>query len=504
MSRNSDFSFFKDVAKLSNPNERLKLYEIEEVKFIHYLISDTANQNKWLRQKRRKIDLSSVSKQKEEWDIEIDWDYLCNKAEQDFDIKLVNKVPFPLFLMRRFVATDYVPANNEIPVEMTHRSENNTFASFILCYNIYHFCDRNLSLPVENELFVSWFKTFSFGGNYTKTQEIDLFKQQEIFFEKSVTNTQKAIAPFFDANKYINQKYISSFKVLSKAYRDQYPVLVFLPVTTGRKTYKFNVIRRGANRASLNDPDEIDLRHAHDSKDILYWIMRFSLFLRFHYTRQWLGNSSFLELTFPQDCRAVKVVDSGLEQDDCQTVSSENELFSAVSKKNSTGTESLSGWIIPKFRIVAPLLPFAFLEILVLVAHIVNMKEEWRNWTNNSFIYNISIVIMGATLFFADKSESSTVTKMVFIPRFCSFVLMSFNIIELCLLFSESTEKQGVDCIAYNYNENIIFALKTLVNINVIFLLILIVWLCIYLLVRFFFSGTKSPRDLFRKLDSYL
>lgn len=127
----------------------------------------------WMKQQRRTLDISNLGRQDETWTFEIDWSTIQDIAK-DCGLgrfKAGERVPFPLLMIRRYVATDYTcdADSNDTSMYMTHRGANNAFAALMATYFLaaHYAIGKNGDLPILElaETYMGWDSIFSLGGN---------------------------------------------------------------------------------------------------------------------------------------------------------------------------------------------------------------------------------------------------------------------------------------------------------------------------------------------------
>lgn len=419
----------------------------------------------WITQKRRFIDYSDDCRQTEKWQIEIDWGILQNIAEQ-FGIRFEEGLPvlLPMFVFRRFVATEY-ECSSDNNVFMTHRKMNNEFAALMEIASLCLPYDHDLIDYIHNRL-----NSFQqYGGNHDTETTRKLLKEQYQQYDRALEDIAQKIEEY---NIIIDSRNQDIFLRLCDAYTEQYPVCAAIPAhLQGRVTYTFSIIRFGELRIDqylqqnkdrhadalnkLRNPilqqfdntqcfpikrlraiRKFDNQHRNEKKSIdSFYNEKRTLaklgFVEFNIERQWLRNSTFLSITFARECRAALIKDVGFEdgatglgptQQGQHTRRSEDRLFSALRKDSPEYTESLQGWIIPRRRMVRPVMAYFWIELLVLSLFVIHMVSGLVQISiapdlPASMFRTLAIAQLGLSAFYAGKDESRMITRIMQKPR---------------------------------------------------------------------------------------
>ena len=462
----------------------IRLLRSPATRFLLHLVSNVSakgnsicvdDDTPWVTQKHRFIDLSDVGRQSEQWLIEIDWDVLSEIALQyGISLRKDMLIPLPMFMFRRFVATEY-DCISDNQIVMTHRKMNNEFAALMEIAALG--LSENIPDSVINEIHEKLDEFQQFGGNHDRNTVKQLITQQ---YNIRTHNINYIVQLLSNQDITINAANQDTFLRLCDYYTEQYPVCAVVPAKNkGRQTYRFAITRFGDLKLKtylniIEDQQKRQLNRIKQQKQLstkqLSGLQRKQSinkcsfarkqikkvyknkkhlakmgFVEFEFEQQWLRHSAFLSLTIAPECRTALVQDIGFEsnaiglsniQQNQHTLRSEDRLFSALRKDVPTYTEMLQGWIIPRRRMVLPLIVYFFVELLVFILFDACMFFGNASFQDAESVFDVlAIAQLGLSAFFANRDESRLITRIMQRPR----RLVQFSAIPTALMLLVAT-----------------------------------------------------------------
>lgn len=250
-----------------------------------------------------------------------------------------------------------------------------------------------------------------------------------------------------------------SMRAIALHWERYYPVLTFIPVPAERverRSYAFGIRRYADLPRSVDDAlrsVDATLEHGAGKRE------RFNrkllvrlLFREINRPYQWLGTSTFMVHKLAKDVRPALMQDmyDGAER----SVITEDEIYTSLHRLDTAQpvgqpelcgrplpdderNSKLHGFVIPRFRTVIPMLSFAGMQLLLMVLYVCitkvdatfspltgnSMADDWTNWATGMFRV-VALAQLGATFFIAGRDESSTVTRMLRIPRYAALCMV--------------------------------------------------------------------------------
>ncbi|WEV69646.1 hypothetical protein OZX73_01800 [Bifidobacterium sp. ESL0775] len=418
---------------------------------------DSSSQPTWLCQKHRTIDLSQPDKQLETWTFEIDWDCLSKLAiASGINFQPGQYLPLPILKIRRFVPTEY-KCTSHPEVYLSHRHTNDRFATMITIRAI---CGDNYNDRTLQDCYLTARNTYNYGCSRSQP----LFSRfQKLTLTKSMQQQASDTGKFWAAYKdYLSIKDLTDDEISTIApnilelhsivqdFVEDYPVLAYIKAKqSGHESYTFTV-NRYAPRWSLrrnvilsfkdwwrNDAKNIRLNEHHLTwlpLQLLYFckclvrvLLTLCRFKEFTLNRQWLRQSSFLELDFASDCRPAAISDWHLNGQ--RSLLSGDVLFSPMSSRNEGEEDKgqnrhttyddarLLGFVIPKLRVVVPIVFFIVFEALLMTSflHILSHPVD----ASGIHLFQTALIAQFALAFIVPNlKESPMVTNLLMLPRF--------------------------------------------------------------------------------------
>lgn len=461
------------------------LLKSREINFLYDLVSDFHKgrhlDQKWLTQVHRNINVSDINIQKETWQFELDWDIIRELAK-DYGIIIRDKmsIPMPLFMFRRFVPTEYrCVSDPDLP--MTHRKANNYFAALMLTKALIkaypHLNKKTLvNLVKPQKLNEGFLKFLDYGGSYDNAAIPRLIDTQKKYMEDYLNEIEGIVG---DLPSNLDSQI---FNNLCEQYMSQYPVNVVLPAQEhGRRTYIFELrryetgerrlqdkvdnalscedwykavkdnIRKNEEKEEKEGSVETDFKRCRNSLEREFRLRKSREkrgYIPFEWSRGWLRNSTYLTVEIPMGCRVGYVEDLGFEkesdglggnQDGQSTLGSAGNLCSVLRKEDPTGDETLRGWIIPRLRMVIPMIGIFVTGLLSLLLFIEYGVTPWVTKTNHDNLVDTFHVValghIGLGVLAAGWNETRILSCVMRCPRKLATASM-VCVIVMILLFT--------------------------------------------------------------------
>ncbi|WEV67421.1 hypothetical protein OZX72_09375 [Bifidobacterium sp. ESL0769] len=529
-------------------NSRICKYSQEHSPEVDFLWSLAIGEpESWICQEHRKVDLSESDHQKETWTFEISWTTLHEIAKaHGLTLTPGSFIPLPILGFRRFVPTKY-ECTSHPEAYMTHRHTNDRFATLMTIRAIFG-KTPDLSDPLLQQCYENACAAFNYGCSLS-----------EEALDSSVARQRKDIADLWKTYKQCLTEhnsenvspieldhFVSATKIID-SYTKEYPVLLYTKVKeSGHEIFTIRVERHAPawKRSRMlryvkedweDDQTDIKAKWKNEEEQEKYlpfyrhrfWARYLFTLCRFRQVglrRQWLRQSSFLEVVFPRDCRPALIFDRGLINQ--RSLFSGNTLFSPMSirsegKKNESDSatpatagkktlednpeththDRLIAVVIPRLRVVAPILVFFAVEFMLLIGFCFILLNNECTETAVPIFGNAILAQFILTWLIADRKESSMATSILITPRV--LVPVQAVIVNAVMLFLSI----GKRCNSSNWQSAQISIGQititwasiawTIFVIGALLWLVLGIWLGVYLYVRhdtYIHSPEKSEK----------
>lgn len=385
----------------------------------------------WQRDRRRMIDISLLNQQVETYDIEIDWDEISSiAADCGLSIATEDVIPLPLFSFRRFVQTEF-ECSSDSRITFSHRSFNRGFAALMATYGTASYLPESSDDDLAM-LWDRWSDVFGYGGNYELANFRFLVERQMDAYDRAeaLLNHMEGDAACGDGRRRADRENLDAMLL---HLLENYPVLVYVPVSkTGRTNLRFEV-RRYETSASRN-PINLEVQGANRTSGFVFsQFIRFCGVKRLEYRYQWLRDSAFLKIAFPEDCRSACAHTYGRATLGGDAEFSDGVLYTSFhdDRAGAERDDCFVCYVLPKFRAIIRFLVPGLLEVMFLTL-IATANSRLPGGQGDppvplSLFLTVSMAQLGAVFVAQDIKESPYLTNALKVPRVLSLMSVLFH-----------------------------------------------------------------------------